>query len=211
MKLKTEILKIKGDWPEVLDDCRFTMGKKPLGKEPSTAWKKKILISEHSTIRDISFKWQWLSMMHWVTVHWVRHKWEKFVRTQRVDRTDIPRNKLPQDEPQDFRGDANIQHLIDTMRKRLCFCASKETREYAEDLKLAIREIEPEVAGVLVPTCVYRCGCSELLQDPKHKCTFFENMAAKDPRFRSSDIQERYDAYNELFYGKVEKADEKAE
>ena len=52
--MKTEILKIKGDWQEVVDDCRATVKKSPLGKEPSYAFKKAILISEHSPIRDIS-------------------------------------------------------------------------------------------------------------------------------------------------------------
>lgn len=198
--LKTNILKMKGDWLEVLDDCRFTMGKPSTNKEPSAAWKRKILISEHSPIRDISFKWQWETVKHWVTVHWVRHKWEKFVRTQRSDRTGIPRDKMPQDEPQDFRGEANIQNLIDTQRKRLCFCASPETREYAEDLKLALHEIQPEIADVMVPNCVYRCGCPELLQGQKHKCSFFEICASNDDRLKSTDIQTRYDAYNDFFY-----------
>ena len=39
---KTEILKIKGDWQEVVDDCRATVKKSPLGKEPRTAFKKSI-------------------------------------------------------------------------------------------------------------------------------------------------------------------------
>lgn len=29
MSLKTEILKIKGDWTEVASDCRSTVGKPP--------------------------------------------------------------------------------------------------------------------------------------------------------------------------------------
>lgn len=211
MNLKTDIFKIKGDWVEVRDDCRFTMGKPSDGKEPSHAWKRKILISEHSPIRDISFKWNWMSIKHWVTVHWVRHKWEKFVRTQRSDRTGIPRDQLPQDEPQDFRGEANIQHLIDTMRKRLCFCASMETRQYAEDLKLAIHEVQPEIGDVLVPNCIYRCGCPEMMQDPKKKCRFYENMVFIDPRFGATDIQVRYDAYNEYFYCNMQKKAESSE
>ena len=88
--MKTKIIKIKGDWQEVVNDCRATVGKEPVGKEPSHEWKQKILISEHSPIRDISIKWFWKQMKHWVSVHWVRHKWECFVRTQRSDRTGIP-------------------------------------------------------------------------------------------------------------------------
>lgn len=197
--IKTELLKIKGDWQEVVDDCRATVGKESLGKEPSKQFKRKILISEHSPIRDISIKWRWVNMPHWVTVHWVRHKWEKFVRTQRTDRTGIPRDKLPQDEPQTLTGEANIQHLIDTWRKRLCRQASEETRKYAEDFKVALHRVEPEIANVLVPNCLYRCGCPEM-----ESCTFWGEFLKwckennyDDPRLCS--IQKRYDIYNEYF------------
>ena len=40
---KTEILKIKGDWQEVVNDCRATVGKSELGKEPSVSFKRKIV------------------------------------------------------------------------------------------------------------------------------------------------------------------------
>lgn len=194
--MKTEIIKIKGDWQEVVDDCRTTVGKESLGKEPSKKFKREILISEHSPIRDISVKWRWANMPHWVTVHWVRHKWEKFVRTQRTDRTGVDRTKLPQDEPQDFTGEANAQHLIDTMRKRLCYTASPETRQYAEDFKAALHEQQPEISDVLVPNCIYRCGCPEI-----KTCEWYGKMVVKYPKLASTNIQERYDAYNKIFNG----------
>lgn len=196
----TEILKMKGDWEEVVNDCRVTVGKDELGHEPSDAFKRSILIAEHSPIRDISIKWRWKDMPHWVTVHWVRHKWEKFVRTQRSDRTGIPREKLPQDEPQTFVGEANCQHLIDTARKRLCYTASPQTRRYAEDLKITLRPVQPELSDVLVPNCVYRGGCPEM-----HVCKFWEDFTkwalfeAEVPIF-SATIPERYAAYNRFFY-----------
>lgn len=193
--MKTEILKIKGDWEEVVNDCRATVGKEELGKEPSKKFKKSILIAEHTPIRDIIVKWRWKDMPHWVTVHWVRHKWEKFVRTQRSDRTGIPREKLPQDEPQTFTGEANTQQLIDTHRKRLCFMASPETREYAEDLKIEILPYEPEISDSLVPNCIYRCGCPEM-----NGCGWFEKFKKQNPYINYFDIQERYDAYNSYFY-----------
>ena len=189
-------MKIKGDWQEVVDDCRTTVGKEGLNKEPSKKFKQGILIAEHSPIRDIRVKWRWRDMPHWVTVHWVRHKWEKFVRTQRTDRTGIDRNKLPQDEPQTLVGEANTQNLIDTWRKRLCYQASAETREYAENFKLTLRDIEPEIANVLVPNCIYRCGCPELTP-----CGFFEKFKERcgDVDLGKLSIQERYDLYNSLF------------
>jgi len=159
------------------------------------------LIAEHSPIRDLIFKWRWAAMPHWITTHWVRHRWEKFVRTQRTDRTGIDRTKLPQDAPQDFTGEANTQHLIDTQRKRLCYMAAKETREYAEDLKATIHKVEPEASDVQVPNCVYRCGCPEI-----GGCKFWDNFVKWCYKFtggidiRTCDIQVRYDMYNDWFY-----------
>lgn len=197
--MKTKIIKVKGDWEEVVNDCRATVGKEELGKEPSAAFKRAILVSEHSPIRDISIKWCWRKMKHWITVHWVRHKWEKFVQSQREDRAELPcpRDELPQGELQNFTGEANIQHLIDTQRKRLCYQASPETREYAEDLKITIgEEVDEHIAWVMVPNCIYRGGCPEMKMC-QEQCYF--KLLQKDPEIGSCNIQRRYDAYNRLF------------
>lgn len=179
-----------------MDDCRATVKKSPLGKEPSKAFKKAILISEHSPIRDISVKFSWKNIKYWVAMHWKTHHWESRVDSQRNDRQSrYDREKAPQDALIDFYGDPNIQHTIDTWRKRLCRMASQETREYAEDFKRALHEVEPEWADVLVPNCVYRCGCPE-----PNGCKWFDRMAAKHLNLTSTDIQQRYDAYNEVFY-----------
>lgn len=194
--MKTKILKIKGDWQDVVDNCRTTVGKEPLGKEPSTKFKREILISEHSPIRSISISWIWRNIASWVATHWSRHKWECYIKTQRTDRTGEDRNKLPQDAPVNFTGEANVQHLIDSFRKRLCMLASRETRMYAEDFKITLHGEEPEIADVLVPNCIYRGGCPE-----PGGCRWYETICELNPKLRSTDIQERYDAYNTLFYG----------
>lgn len=142
-------------------------------------------------------------MPHWVTVHWVRHKWECFVRTQRSDRTGIQRDKLPQDEPQTLVGEANAQHLIDTWRKRLCFQASPETRRYAEDFKMVLRGEQPELSDVLVPNCIYRCGCPEM-----DGCSLWARFCSDIEKeigpagLSHLSIQERYNFYNQWFYKK---------
>lgn len=198
--MKTEITKIKGDWMEVASDCRSTVGKPPLGHEPSTEFKKKILIAEHSPIRDISVKWTWHDIKSWVATHWSRHKFEKYIKSQRSDRTGVPRDKLPQDAPVDFTGDANVQALIDTMRKRLCRQSSTETRQYAEDFKAALHDVEPEIADVLVCNCIYRCGCSEMTPCGDKRCYFDVLMEKTNGAVASTNIQDRYDAYNKFFY-----------
>lgn len=194
---KTEIMKIKGDWEEVVNDCRATVKKRPLGKEPSVAFKKAILISEHSPIRDISVKFKWANIKYWVAMHWKTHHWESRVDSQRNDRQSrYDRENAPQDALIDFIGDPNIQHTIDTWRKRLCRMASQETREYAEDFKRVLHEVEPEWSNVLVPNCVYRCGCPE-----PTTCGWYQRMILKYPAMTSTIIQDRYNAYNEVFYG----------
>ena len=199
--MRTDIIKIKGSWEEVVNDCRTTVGKGELGKSPSEKFKKEILISEHSPIRSMSVKWQWVNIPSWVATHFSRHKWECFIKTQRTDRTGVSRDKLPQDSPVIMTGEANTQHLIDTARKRLCRLASRETRKYMEDLKEQIHNVEPEISDILVPNCVYRGGCPE----PGGCCSsnspcWYEVMVKQYPKLASTDIQERYDEYNKIFW-----------
>ena len=193
--MKTEILKIKGDWQEVVDDCRTTVGKNPLGKEPTQKFKKDILISEHSPIRSLSVRWKWENIPSWIATHFSRHKWECFIKTQRSDRTGIDRNELPQGTTVTMTGEANSQHLIDMARKRLCRMASPETRKYMEDLKISLHIVEPELSDTLVPNCVYRCGCPE-----PHNCGWFDTISSRNPNLTSTDIEKRYKTYNEVFY-----------
>ena len=193
--MKTKLLKIKGDWQEVVNDCRTTVGKDELGKNPSQAFKRSILLSEHSPIRSISAKWQWTNIPSWVATHFSRHKWECFIKTQRTDRTGVDRGKLPQDAPVIMTCEANAQHLIDTARKRLCYCASRETRKFMEDLKRTLHDIEPEISEVMVPNCIYRCGCPESTD-----CRWFATISELYPQLKSTDIQVRYDCYNSLFF-----------
>jgi len=197
--LKTEILKVKGDWEEVVDDCRATVGKDELGKEPSRKFKRAILLAEHEPIRRIEVKFRWKNIAYWVAMHWKTHIWPSRVDSQRNDRQDrYDRNCAPQDAPVTLTGDPNVQHLIDTWRKRLCRKASPETRMYAEDFKRTTREVEElkEISEVLVPNCVYRCGCPEM-----QTCGYWQQLVKEtEGRVDLTDIQARYDAYNELFY-----------
>lgn len=198
--METKILKIKGDWQEVVDDCRLTVEKPPLGKEPSEKFKRDILIAEHSPIRNISVRFKWEHIKYCIAMHWKTHHWESKVNTQREDRTSVRRDQRAQTDPVNFVGEPNAQHLIDTWRKRLCKQADPETRMYAMDFKKELQKYEPEISDVLVPNCVYRCGCPEL-----SSCTFwgdFVRWCAKnghiDPRLLT--IKNRYDLYNQYFY-----------
>ena len=157
-------------WKRVLNAARRTIGKQPLDKEPSNSWKAKILLAEHSPIRLLEYDWTWGDIMQWVTTHLVRHHEgvEKFVHSQRGDRRAIfeeygveSRNDLPQGALNDMDMSANAQALINISRKRLCSCASKETREAWKQVKEEIAKKDPILASKMVPECLYRGFCPE--------------------------------------------------
>lgn len=206
--MKTKIKKIAVDWTEIKNECRHTDNKEDTSKEATEKFIKQLLISEHSPIRLARIKWSWDGIKSWISVHFARHwlGWEKWVSTQRTDRTGVNRDKSPQDTPVNMDVEANVQALINVSRYRLCNQASKETREYMMDLKSSIKENgQKEISDVMVPNCIYRMGC------PEFKCcghiqkfynfAFNKGYCAADMQ----DIQLRYDLYNDFFYSEVYK------
>ena len=181
-------------WKRVLNAARRTIGKEPLDKEPSNSWKAKILLAEHSPIRLLEYDWTWGEIMQWVTAHLVRHHegCEKFVHSQRGDRRAIleeynveSRNELPQGALNDMDMSANAQALINISRKRLCSCASKETREAWKQVKEEIAKKDPVLASKMVPECLYRGFCPEWMNSCGYSKTkkFEEDLA----KYRSTD------------------------
>lgn len=151
-------------WSSVLRAARTTIGKNSSDKEPSSTWKKKILLAEHSPIRMLLINWKWSNLKSWVSVHFVRHKIgiEHFVKTQRSDRTGILRDRASQDSMVDHECIANAQSLINISRKRLCSSASKETREAWKLVLEGLKEKEPELYSVCVRECLYKGFCPEI-------------------------------------------------
>jgi hypothetical protein len=159
-------------WQRVLNAARRTIGRKPLEKEPTDSWKAKILLAEHSPIRLLEFDWTWEKIRQWVTAHLVRHHegCEKFVHSQRGDRRELPceRDRLPQGARNDMDMTANAQALISISRKRCCMCASKETREAWNQVKVEIAKKNPILASKMVRECVYRGFCPEWMSNCKY-------------------------------------------
>lgn len=206
--MKTIFNFITYDWTRIKNHCRTTDNKEFTGKKATEEFKKKLLISEHSPIRLLEFDWSWKQIPYWVSTEWSRHKFEKFISTQRDDRLcdDTPRAEKPQGALVNFDGYANEQNLIDAFRKRLCKMATKEARELAMDFKAALHEKLPDESNVLVPNCIYRMGCPEF-KCCKHINEFIEWVTYEKNMYVSdlTDIQTRYDLYNEFFYEVVYK------
>lgn len=191
---------ITDSWIRIKNHCRTTVNKEFTDKEPTKEFKKKLLISEHSPIRLLEVDWTWDKVKYWCSQEWARHKFEKFISSQRSDRLNdgLNRDDKPQGALVKYDGYANAQNLIDSWRKRLCFNATPEARELAEDFKVELREKEEELSDVLVPNCVYRAGCPEI----NSKCLFWSKFLkyCKCNNLEIDTIQKRYDAYNEYFY-----------
>lgn len=173
-------------WSRALNAARRTIGKPPLNKEPSDNWRKMVIMAEHSPIKLVEYLISFKDLRQWVGVHLLRHEHMlPFIHSQRVDRRedidsltervmsiieeDVKSDKsfnkrdyLFQGEPNDQDFVVNAQTLINISRKRLCHCASKETREAWVAVKEAIKEFDPIMASFMVPNCIYRGRCPEM-------------------------------------------------
>lgn len=162
--MNVKIISINGTWRNVADAARTTINMEEGIKEPSSKWKKNILLAEHSPIRKIHINWKWYNLKSWVSVHFVRHKIgiEHWVRTQRTDRTGIDRKELKQSELIEHECEADAQAIINISRKRLCNQASEETRKAWKEVLNSLEYKESELVQVCVPECIYRGFCPEL-------------------------------------------------
>jgi len=179
--MKAEILKVKGTWRDVADSARTTIGKDAGEGEPSSLWKRRMLLCEHSPIRQLTVKAKWHGIKRWVSDHFVRH-WLgviHWVKTDRTDRTGIDRDQLLQSNPTVHEFEANAQAIINISRKRLCNCASKETRAAWLEFLVAIEDREPELYAVSQPECIYRGFCPEYKSCGYHKTSNYKENLVK--------------------------------
>lgn len=157
-------MKIYGTWREIADAARTTIGMKEGVKEPTDRWKKNMLLAEHSPIRLLKINHVMEGIKYWVSTHFVRHKFgvEHFISTQRTDRTGANRDEIVQSALVNHRIEANAQSIINISRKRLCQQASTETRvEWVKVVK-SLKDVDPILASVCVPECIYRGFCPEM-------------------------------------------------
>lgn len=161
--MNIENVKMLTGWDEVVSAARTTINKPANGGEPIIEWKTKILLAEHSPIRNLTFTWTWVDLPSWISVHFVRHKIgiEHFVSTQRTDRTGVDRDKKPQDAPVTHKCVANAQAIINISRKRMCNKAHVETRRAWDLVSDKLFGVCIELWAVCVPECIHRGFCPE--------------------------------------------------
>ena len=182
------------DWMKIKSACMTTISKQA-GKEPSTEWKKKLLICRHSPIRRGTVSWKWDTIPYAISTHFARHHegCEKFIGTEREDRTKVDREQRSQMNYVPMEMDANLQALMNISEKRLCTCADPTTRKYWEAVIEKIKEYDELIAWSNVPQCVRCGGCVE----PFSNCHFYDNLMKDVPVEDQQDVMKRYDIYNE--------------
>lgn len=196
--MEIEIKKIV-DWDTALDDALFTTNKEEKHKKPSDKWIAQTCLAQHSMLRDVRYILEMKEIPCWVSQHIARHdaftghyvretQETHFVGTSRSDRTGIDRNKLPQDTPVNHRISLSAQDFITISQKRLCSCASKETREVWKAVIAKLREIDPVLADKCVPTCIFRGFCPEY-----DCCGYCKTKVFKDKlqEYRNTDIPKK--------------------
>lgn len=178
--MKVKILSTSNNWLEVKNAALNTVGREST-TGPTSEWKRRMLLSEHSPIRKLKISWKWIDLMYWVSVHIVRHKFgiEHFVKSQRPDRTRECRDYKLQTALVDHECEANAQAIINISRKRLCFLASEHTRHAWQAVVDHLKKQEPELHSVCVKDCVYRGWCYEYASCGYHLTEAYQDELKK--------------------------------
>ena len=181
LNIKITVTDVGGTYRDVADAARTTIGLEEGKKQVTESYMYKMYKCEHSPIRLREFKILIENCPSWVATHFVRHHIgvEKFVSTQRTDRTNIDRNELPQNAPVRLQMNCNAQAMINISRKRLCNQASKETREIWQMVLEELKKVDYPLYKCCVKECVYRGGCPEYKPCGYHKTENYRKEVEK--------------------------------
>lgn len=133
--------------------------------------------SQHSPIRTQRYLIELIEIPTFVSVHLVRHHVgiDHYVKSNREDRANV-NDTANRNTPVNHLMDLNAEALINIARKRLCFKASKETREVMEQIVLELSKQNDMLANYLMPECWYRGGvCHE--QNGCKVCNNYKNTS----------------------------------
>lgn len=193
--MKITIKNFNVNWLDIKNACRQTVSMGDSKLEPTSEWKRKLLICRHSPLRIGSVLWKSEDIPFYVMGHIVKHNvgCTPFVSTSREDRTGVPRNERKQTDFVNMQMTANIEALINISERRLCTCADPTTRQYWEAVLEAIKEYDEDVYFACVPQCVRYGACVE----PFSHCNFYSKFAKTLTPEQQTDIMQRYEAFEE--------------
>ena len=121
--------------------------------------------AEHSPLRCLQFTIDFYDIPYYASVHLCRHVHaQPFVSTSRPDINGKmkPRDEQKKSDPVNMRLLVNAQEIINISRVRLCNKAEKVTQMLWIEVLRELSKIEPFLANVCVPNCLYRGFCPEI-------------------------------------------------
>lgn len=194
MIMEVKVIKWDVNWLEIKNLCRKTISMSDSSVEPTQAWKRKILLAEHSPLRHSLITIDIVDIPFAIMGHFVRHHVgvTPYVTTSREDRTGVKREERSQMDLVSMRLDLNIQSLINISRKRLCMQADPTTIAVWEAVLAAVKEYDEDIYWACVPEGIRSCGCPEQFG----KCRKCENILRGMPPLFVFNLEERYDYYN---------------
>lgn len=193
--MEVKVVKFDVDWTEIKNACRKTISMSDSKVEPSSEWKRKLLLAEHSPLRHSLITLDITDVPFYVMGHLVRHHngVTPYVGTSREDRTGVDRSKRSQTDLVSMRLDLNVQALINISRKRLCSQADRQTQILWLEVVKAIADYDPDIAWACVPEGIRTAGCPEKFGD----CTLCPTVLRRMPAEDRFDLESRYDFYND--------------
>ena len=201
--LKLEILNTSP-----LADIRYaalaTKGKLSLQSPKDTErFAMEAVIAEHSILAEARIRITDDSCRSDVVSHLVRHTKghpRHYVQSRRPDWTGKPRPSSPS-APRIYVSTWPADALLAMSHQRLCHLASKWTRAWAMNVKVALRELFGDTIKTdpaefawamhyaMVPSCVYRGGCPE----GKRTCGYWKRMQEE---YKDMSLAERMVFYS---------------
>ena len=194
-KIKARITDYDINWKKIKSACMTTISKEAGDKEPTSEWKRRLLLCEHSPIRRGTISWKFDEIPYCISTHFVRHHEgvEKWVGTERADRTNVKdRSQRSQMDYVPMEMEANIQALINISRKRLCNSADPLTIKYWKAVLEAIKEYDEDIYWACVPECVRCGGCPEYVS-----CGYYDKLMEGASIEEHKTMKLRYDRYNQ--------------
>lgn len=134
--------------------------------------RKKLFASNDSTLEIMEY---WIfcraprSVAAQLRTHEKKHGSYFWMGTARPDRTDAVQGEYSRDQIVPFVMKLTARALKEIAHYRMCRKAEKPTRDFLDELKLKIAEIEPYLADEMVPLCVFRGGICTEFQSCKNR------------------------------------------
>lgn len=195
-------------WERVKQAALTTIHKKYAGGEITQNWKKNILMSRHSPIRELRISVHYKNIPRWIADQLVRHTVgvNNYMGTMRSDRGNVEREKQTMADTTELLQVFNGESFLKMMSTRLCFGAvSVETRKLIERVRDKLFTIDPAIALFCTPPCISNLGCKEA---GFLECCHFLSFCNRMIEELSVDEIPKYIIYNirercEFYHGRV--------